>query len=80
MIYGRVTNLSELVPNKVMKQTVAVGDEKLEADLVLPCVGLPPNKTMIDKLVSIDSIDENNRIKVTLSVPFEKYYNLVTYR
>jgi len=64
VIYGRVTNLSELVPNKVMKQTVAVGDEKLEADLVLPCVGLPPNKTMIDKLVSVDSIDENNRIKV----------------
>jgi len=64
VVYGRVTNLSELVPNTLLKQTVAVGDTKLEADLVLPLVGLPSNKASVEKLVPADKIDENNRIKV----------------
>lgn len=64
VIYGRVSNLSELTPNKIAQQTVHVGDEKVEADLVLPCIGLPPNKASIDRLVAIEHIDENNRIKV----------------
>lgn len=64
VIHGRVANLSELVPNKLMKQTVVVGDQELEADLVFPCIGLPQNKTSINKLMTPEFIDENNRIKV----------------
>eukprot|EP00092_Neocalanus_flemingeri_P015668 GFUD01016959.1.p1 GENE.GFUD01016959.1~~GFUD01016959.1.p1 ORF type:complete len:376 (+),score=91.40 GFUD01016959.1:233-1360(+) len=64
VIHGRVTNLPQLVANQIIHQTVTVGDQEIEADLVLSCVGLPPNKTMIEKLVSADSIDENHRIKV----------------
>ena len=64
MIHGRVANLSELVPNKLLKQTVVVGDQELEADLVFPCIGLPQNKASINKLMTPEFIDENNRIKV----------------
>ena len=49
----------------MVTQTVMVGDHtELESDLVLPCVGLPPNKRSINKLVNHEYVDENNRIKV----------------
>ena len=67
-MHGRVSNLSDLVHNKVVSQIVAVGDERLPADLVLPCIGLPPNKTSINKLVGPEQVDENNRIKVDILV------------
>ena len=68
VIYGRVTNLSELVTNKITKQSVKVGEEKVEADLVISCVGLPPNVPSIIKLVPGDNIDEQNRIKVSQDI------------
>ena len=64
-MYGRVSNLGDLEHNKVVTQTVIVGDStELESDLVLSCVGLPPNKRSINKLVNQEYVDENNRIKV----------------
>jgi len=68
---GKVTNLTDLQKNTVTQQTVEVGDEKIEADLVISCVGLPPNRDSISKLVTSDQIDENGRIKVNefLQVP-----------
>ena len=69
-----MANLSELEPNKILKQTVVVGDQRLEADLVLPCIGLPPNKPSIDKLISPENIDENNRIKVAMQKCQNKLY------
>jgi len=72
VVYGRVSNLGDLEHNKVVTQTVIVGDStELESDLVLSCVGLPPNKRSINKLVNQEYVDENNRIKVTefLSLP-----------
>lgn len=73
VIHGRVSNLLELVPNKLMKQTVMVGDQELEADLVFPCIGLPPNKTSISKLISPEILDPNNRIKVNAFLALEAH-------
>ena len=65
MVYGRVSNLGDLEHNKRVTQIVTVGDNtELECDLLLPCVGLPPNKRSINKLVNQEQVDENNRIKV----------------
>ena len=36
---GKVSNLESLEKNKVVKQTVEVDGDKLEADLVIPCIG-----------------------------------------
>ena len=36
---GKVTNLESLEKNKVVKQTVDVDGENLEADLVIQCIG-----------------------------------------
>ena len=48
-----------------MKQTVAIGDDdELESDLVVACIGLPPNRDSINNLVDSQYIDENGRIKV----------------
>jgi len=63
--YGKVTNLDKLEKNKVVKQTVAIGDDdELESDLVVACIGLPPNRDSINDLVDSQYIDENGRIKV----------------
>jgi len=61
---GRVDNLDKITTNKFMKQTVQIGEECLEADLVVGCIGLPPNKSAINKLVDAKHIDENGRIIV----------------
>lgn len=61
---GKVTNLEALEKNVNTQQTVEVGDEKIEANLVISCVGLPPNRESITKLVTSDQIDDNGRIKV----------------
>ena len=48
-----------------MRQTVVIGeDEELESDLVVACIGLPPNTNSIKNLVDDKYIDENGRIKV----------------
>ena len=36
---GKVTNLESLEKNKVVKQTVEVDGDRLEADLVISCIG-----------------------------------------
>ena len=36
---GKVTNLESLKKNKVVKQTVEVDGDRLEADLVISCIG-----------------------------------------
>ena len=36
---GKVTNLESLEKNKVVKQTVEVDGDNLEADLVISCIG-----------------------------------------
>jgi len=61
---GKVTNLESLQKNINVKQTVEVGEEKIEADLVISCIGLPPNKASVKSLVPSDQIDDNGRIKV----------------
>lgn len=39
MKVGKVTNLDTLEKNKVIKQTVEVDGDNLEADLVISCIG-----------------------------------------
>ena len=36
---GKVTNLESLEKNKVVKQTVEMDGDRLEADLVISCIG-----------------------------------------
>ena len=50
--------------NQVQHQVVVVDDQRIEADLVLSCIGLPPNKKSIESLLPLGHIDENGRIKV----------------
>ena len=59
-----MSNLAELVPNVVCKQVVVVGDTRLEAELVLVCAGLPPNKASIARLVAPHHRDRDGRVKV----------------
>jgi len=65
VIKGRVSNLNDLVTNQVQHQVVVVDDQRIEADLVLSCIGLPPNKKSIESLLPLDHIDVNGRVKVT---------------
>jgi len=61
---GRVSNLSELVPNVLSKQEVMVGNTRLEAELVLVCAGLPPNKASVARIVAPHHRDSSGRIQV----------------
>jgi len=61
---GDVRNHQTLVKNQNLQQIVEVDDEKIEADLVISCVGLPPNKESISSLLTSEHIDEHGRIKV----------------
>merc|ERR1711935_1285805 len=64
IVYGHAENLKDLITNKLVKQTVKVGDDKVAADLVISCIGLPPNKESINALVPVDHVASNNRVKV----------------
>ena len=59
-----------------MKQVVKVDDADIEADLVVGCIGLPPNKASINKLVDPAQIDENGRIKVNEYLQVEGLTNV----
>jgi len=61
---GKVRNLESLEKNIVKQQSVQVDEEMIEADLVISCIGLPPNTQSIRQLVTEDQIDEAGRIKV----------------
>ena len=50
--------------NQVEKQSLRVGETELEADLVISCIGMPPNKAEVAKLLPASSIDETGRAKV----------------
>ena len=57
-------DLSTVKLNMVDKQSLHVGEVELEADLVISCIGMPPNKAEVAKLLPATSIDENGRVKV----------------
>ena len=43
---------------------VQVGETTVEADLVITCIGAPPNKSAIAKLIPATSVDAQGRVKV----------------
>ena len=57
-------DLTTVKLNMVEKQSLQVGEVDLEADLVISCIGMPPNKAEVAKLLPATSIDENGRVKV----------------
>ena len=57
-------DLTTVKLNMVEKQSLQVGEVNLEADLVISCIGMPPNKAEVAKLLPATSIDENGRVKV----------------
>ena len=57
-------DLTTVKLNMVDKQSLHVGEVDLEADLVISCIGMPPNKAEVAKLLPATSIDENGRVKV----------------
>merc|ERR1712181_124822 len=58
-------DLSSIKLNQVEKQSLQVGETELEADLVISCIGMPPNKAEVAKLLPASSIDEKTgRAKV----------------
>jgi len=76
VVTGRVKNLSELETNVVKEQTVEVVDgEAISADLVISCVGLPPNGEVTKSFLP-GSLDENNRIKVNKFLQVEGFTNV----
>ena len=42
---GKAEKLAELETLKVVQQEVVVGEQRIQADLVISCVGLPPNRS-----------------------------------
>ena len=73
---GRASNLESLTTNTVMKQVVKVDNEDIEADLVVGCIGLPPNRDSINKLVDPAHVDEHGRIKVNEYLQVEGFENI----
>ena len=64
VIVGKA-DLSSVKLNEVEKQVVLVGETELEADLVISCIGMPPNKAEVAKLLPAGSIEETTgRAKV----------------
>jgi len=57
-------DLTTVKVNMVEKQSLHLGEVELEADLVISCIGMPPNKAEVAKLLPATSIDENGRVKV----------------
>lgn len=74
---GKATNVQELERNIVKEQNVDISTgSSLTCDLVISCVGLPPNKTSISNLISEDKLDQSGRIKVNSSLQIEGYDNM----
>jgi len=57
-------DLTSVKLNQVEKQSLRIGETELEADLVISCIGMPPNKAEVAKLLPASSIDETGRAKV----------------
>merc|ERR1711953_312723 len=62
--------------NKNIQQRVEVDEEKIEADLVISCIGLPPHKESIRNLVTAEQIDEEGRIKVNDFLQVSDHQNI----
>jgi len=73
---GKALNLNDLELNVVKEQIVQLDNEdSLETDLVISCIGLPPNKDSISQLMA-GKLDENNRIKVDEFLKVEGFSNI----
>jgi NADH dehydrogenase FAD-containing subunit len=74
---GKAVNLSELETNVIKEQQVKLStDTEISYDLLISCIGLPPNKDSITSLVPEDKLDQNNRIKVNNLLQVEGYENI----
>jgi len=73
---GKVKNLESLEKNRILQQSVEVDEEKIEADLVISCIGLPPHKESIRNLVAAEHIDEEGRIKVNEYLQLSGHNNI----
>ena len=63
LVVGKA-DLSTVKLNQVEKQSIRVAETELEADLVISCIGMPPNKAEVAKLLPATSIDATGRAKV----------------
>jgi len=73
---GKALNLNDLELNVVKEQIVQLDNgDSLETDLVISCIGLPPNKDSISQLMA-GKLDENNRIKVDEFLKVEGFSNI----
>lgn len=63
VLHGKL-DLDNVRLNSVERQTLQVGDTELQADLVIPCIGLPPNTKEAARLLPDSCIDEKGRVKV----------------
>ena len=73
-------DLTTVKLNMVEKQSLQVGEVDLEADLVISCIGMPPNKAEVAKLLPATSIDENGRVKVDEYLAVEGCSNVFALR
>jgi len=73
---GKAVNLGDLELNVVKEQVVQLSSgDSIEADLVISCIGLPPNKDSISRLMD-GKLDENHRIKVDEFLKVEGFSNI----
>jgi len=63
VLHGKL-DLDNLKLNCLETQTLKVGDIEVEADLVIPCIGLPPNTKEAARLLPEGCFDMNGRVKV----------------
>jgi len=71
---GKATNLDDLEKNIIKEQEVQLSTESTVAcDLVISCIGLPPNSESTTNLLPQDKLDDNKRIKVNSLLQVEGY-------
>lgn len=71
VVVGKAEKLAELETLKVVQQEVVVGEQRIQADLVISCVGLPPNRSALSSLLRPDQLDELGRAKVNQFLQLE---------
>jgi len=63
--------------NVIKEQEVQLSTDKTVAcDLVISCIGLPPNRESTSSLLPEDKLDDNKRIKVNENLQVEGYDNI----
>lgn len=77
ILEDKVSNLGSLEVGKCMAQTVTTEKgQSIEADIVIKCTGLGPNRGLTEKVFTSDQFDEMRRLKVDAMLQIQGMSNV----